>query len=234
MMLSPVIGMAIKFLFLQNKSLTMTNGGLQKCMAAVLISALLASCSVTRHTVPSSEEELTRLVLVIKETPDGQVTHEWRRATDFEFEHGGQRPITENTSGRIVLAAGQQTDCYSQYLECYQQCRQTPIPQDFNQYLHDFGPRAGHDRYCSEKCMPQYTNCLKSQARPVQEFTAEERAIDWLKHNRESVLVGSLVVIAGVVFVTVSAGAGVIILAPLAVVASSEVPGAPYFAAVSP
>lgn len=110
MMLSPVIGMAIKFLFLQSKSLTMTNGGLQKCMAAVLISALLASCSATRHTVPSSEEELTRLVLVIKETPDGQVTHEWRRTTDFEFEYGGQRPITENTSGRIVLAAGQQTD----------------------------------------------------------------------------------------------------------------------------
>jgi uncharacterized membrane protein len=53
-----------------------------------------------------------------------------------------------------------------------------------------------------------------------QEFTAMDGAVDWLKRNHKAVLVGSLIVIAGVVFVVVSAGAGLVILAPAALVAS--------------
>ncbi|RKH54994.1 hypothetical protein D7V93_24145 [Corallococcus llansteffanensis] len=37
---------------------------------------------------------------------------------------------------------------------------------------------------------------------------------DWASRHRKSLLVGSLVVIAGVVFVVVSAGAGLVVLAP--------------------
>lgn len=45
-------------------------------------------------------------------------------------------------------------------------------------------------------------------------------AVDWLKRNPRGVLVGSIVVIAGVAFVTVSAGAGLVVLAPAALLAS--------------
>jgi hypothetical protein len=82
--------------------------------------------------------------------------------------------------------------------------------------------------------MPQYTECLKAQGYRSQAFTTVDRAVDWLKRNHESVLVGSMVVIAGVVFVTVSGGAGVIILAPLVVVTSSETPVTSHIAAASP
>ncbi|WNG21768.1 hypothetical protein F0U63_02255 [Cystobacter fuscus] len=82
--------------------------------------------------------------------------------------------------------------------------------------------------------MPQYTECLKAQGNRAQVFTKVDHAVDWLKSNHESVLVGSMVVIAGVVFVTVSAGAGVVILAPLLVVTSSETPVTSHIAAASP
>ncbi|RKH18544.1 hypothetical protein D7Y13_38365 [Corallococcus praedator] len=41
-----------------------------------------------------------------------------------------------------------------------------------------------------------------------------EEVSDWVSRHRESLLVGSVVVIAGVVFVVVSAGAGLVVLAP--------------------
>lgn len=140
----------------------------------------------------------------------------------------------QTPKGDLDASCLPRADCYAQYLECYQQCRQLPVPQDFNQYIHDFGPRAGHDRYCSEKCMPKYAECLKTQGHRAQEFTTAGSAVDWLKRHRESVLVGSLVVIAGVTFVTVSAGAGVVVLAPLVLVTSSAVPIASNIAAAVP
>lgn len=211
----------------------MKNSRPQNLVAAVL-GVLLVSCNATRYTAPTSAEALTLLVLVIEEGPDGRVSHSWRPAGDFDLARYRYRSSIDDVTGRIVLASSEQPDCYAQYLECYHLCHQTPVPPDFEQYLYDFGPRAGHDRYCSEKCMRQYTQCLKAQGRRAQAFSAADGAVDWLKRNRNSVLVGSLVVIAGVVFVTISAGAGVVVLAPVVLVASSGVPVASHLAAVCP
>lgn len=208
-------------------------GRAQKVIAAVL-GVLVASCGVTRSSAPTSAEGLTRLVLVIEEMPDGRVSHSWLRAGDFELERHSEGGRAGSTAKRIVLASSRQSDCYAQYLECYQQCRQTPIPTDFNHYIEDFGPRAGHDRYCSEKCMRQYTKCLSAQERRAQEFTAVDGAVDWLKRNHEAVEIGSLVVIAGVTFVAVSAGAGMLVLAPIVLMTSSGASVVPHLAAVSP
>ncbi|WP_051256542.1 hypothetical protein [Cystobacter fuscus] len=201
---------------------------------ATVLSTLLVACSATRYTVPTGAEELSRFVLVLEEAPDGRVNHSWLPAEALDLERYRYRPYAEAEAGRIVLAASQQIDCYAQYLECYQQCRQTPVPPDYNQYIYDFGPRAGHDRYCSDKCMPQYTECLKAQGNRAQVFTTVDRAVDWLERNHESVLVGSMVVIAGVVFVTVSGGAGIVILAPLVVVTSFGIPVTSHIALASP
>jgi hypothetical protein len=46
-------------------------------------------------------------------------------------------------------------------------------------------------------------------------------AIEWLKEHRTELLVGTVVVIAGVVFVVASAGTGLLVLAPLALMASA-------------
>lgn len=211
----------------------MRSSGLQKIVAAFL-GVLLVSCSATRYSAPTNAAELTRLVLVIEEAPDGRVSHSWRPAGDFGLERHRYGSSAEGMDGRIVFASSQQSDCYAQYLECYHECRQTPIPSDFNHYIEDFGPRAGHDRYCSEKCMRQYTRCLKAKDSRAQEFTAVDSAVGWLKRNHKAVGLGSVVVIAGVVFVAVSAGAGILVLAPAVLMTSSGVSVAPHLAAVSP
>lgn len=197
------------------------------------VGLLLVSCSSTRYAAPSNAD-LTHLVLVIRELPDGEVSHSWQRAEDFDLSRFRYQSSPEGLAGRIVLATSQQDDCYAQYLECYYQCRKTPVPPDFDHYLHDFGPAAGHERYCSEKCMRKYTDCLRAQGRRQQEFTAVNDAVDWLKRNRKTVLVGSLVVIAGVTFVVVSAGMGLLVLAPVVLVTSGVPPVAPSLAEVSP
>ncbi|MBN1210441.1 MAG: hypothetical protein JXB05_36645 [Myxococcaceae bacterium] len=66
-----------------------------------------------------------------------------------------------------------------------------------------------------------------------QEFTALDGALDWLKHHRESILVGSVVVIAGVVFIVVSAGAGVLVLAPAVLLTASGLDSGASSVAVS-
>ncbi|AKJ04313.1 Hypothetical protein AA314_05939 [Archangium gephyra] len=50
---------------------------------------------------------------------------------------------------------------------------------------------------------------------PVQ-FMGMNDAINWLKRHRKELLVGTVIVAAGVALVVVSSGAGVVVLAPLA------------------
>jgi len=65
--------------------------------------------------------------------------------------------------------------------------------------------------------------CLELQRARALEFHAVEDAVEWLKRHRTELVVGSIVVIAGVAFITLSAGAGVVILVPVILVASGDV-----------
>jgi hypothetical protein len=60
------------------------------------------------------------------------------------------------------------------------------------------------------------------------EFTALEPAVDWMKTHREEILVGTVIVIAGVAFVAAVAasGGGALILMPLVFLAENS-PGLP-------
>ncbi|WNG42334.1 hypothetical protein F0U61_36890 [Archangium violaceum] len=54
-------------------------------------------------------------------------------------------------------------------------------------------------------------------------FHAIAQAIDWVKQNRESLMVGTLVVIAGVTFVVLTGGSGgFLLLAPVVMLASHD------------
>ncbi len=58
--------------------------------------------------------------------------------------------------------------------------------------------------------------CVKEmEAQPLM-FPDMETAQDWLKRNKREVLVGSIVLVAGAAFVIGTAGAGVLVLVPLA------------------
>ena len=59
-------------------------------------------------------------------------------------------------------------------------------------------------------------DCLKLQNLEVLGFTAIGQAADWLRRHQREVMIGTTVVVAGVAFVVISAGAGLIVLAPLA------------------
>ncbi|WP_434384769.1 hypothetical protein [Melittangium boletus] len=74
-------------------------------------------------------------------------------------------------------------------------------------------------RFCEHQCLQEYLICLKLQDTPALRFHVVEDALEWLKRNRETLAVGTVVLIAGVVFVTVSAGAGAVVLAPIVLVA---------------
>jgi hypothetical protein len=74
----------------------------------------------------------------------------------------------------------------------------------------------GHDKYCTRKCREEYMECLKNlEAQPLA-FPDMVKAKDWLKRHEKEVLIGSIILVAGAAFMVSTAGAGVLVLVPLA------------------
>lgn len=63
----------------------MTTKTVQAKFIAASLCALLVACSVTRYTAPVGTEELADLVLIIRELPDGRLTHSWQPAEGFDL-----------------------------------------------------------------------------------------------------------------------------------------------------
>ncbi|WP_395814874.1 hypothetical protein [Archangium minus] len=189
-------------------------------LIASALSVLLISCGTTRATTSPDAEELTRYVLVIQESPDGQVTHDWRRAEDFDLS-GYRLPSNASGSyGRIVRVASHPRDCHEEFNECVDKCVDRPLPRGHGHIRAGQKGMGRKKTWCREQCWQPYRDCEELQGRRPQEFSATEEAVEWLKRNHQSLLVGSIVVIAGVAFVTASAGAGFFVLAPAAFLAS--------------
>lgn len=188
-------------------------------LGAVTLGILLASCGAARHTVPADTEALSHFVLILQELPDGQVTHDWQRAEGIELPHDRYGSKTHSIPGFIVLASGRQRDCDQELVDCHRECMKRPVPPEYNQYEHNRG-LGGRADYCNKQCMPAYLDCKELEKLRPQEFSAIDTAVEWLKHHRKALLVGSTVIIAGVAFVVVSATAGAVILAPVLLVAS--------------
>ncbi|WP_244222009.1 hypothetical protein [Corallococcus exercitus] len=114
---------------------------------------------------------------------------------------------------RIVRTARSVRDCDAENLECIQQCMRTPLPRG---YGHVRIPRGagGKNDHCVNQCEPAYRDCLELEALRPQELSSTEALSEWANRHREFLLVGSVVIIAGVTFVVVSAGVGLIVLAP--------------------
>jgi hypothetical protein len=82
--------------------------------------------------------------------------------------------------------------------------------------------------------MPPYFDCCRLQELEAKRFTAIDPAVDWVKRNRKELLVGTVVIVAGVVLIVVSAGAGVRVLAPTLLLVSSDADSPRSLAEVSP
>jgi len=196
----------------------------QKLMAAGLI-ALLISCSATHHAPPSptSAAGPSSFVLIIEESPDGQFTHSWQPVESFDLWPYRLQPGIGGQAGRIVHAAARPRDCDEENRECYRKCMARPLPRGYGSFT---SPRksGGKSDFCRGECQQAYDDCVELERLRPQEFTGVDGAVDWLRRHPTTVLVGSIIVITGVAFVVVSAGAGVIVLAPVALMVSAEAP----------
>lgn len=115
-----------------------------------------------------------------------------------------------------MLASPRPRDCEQEHIDCFQGCMKRKPPSYLNHLKRGDGSKGD---YCAQKCLSEYQDCLRSQNISPLEFHAADGAVDWLKQNRKELLVGTIVVIAGVAFVTLSAGAGLVVLAPVVLVA---------------
>lgn len=203
-----------------------TRTACQRLMASGL-GLLLLSCSATMYAPPgpSGSADLFRYVLIIQEAPDGQVSHAWQRFSDFDL---SRYPELAN-QGRFeapILRASFNRDCEAERDKCEEMCKASLKGRHWT-HASDRSKKA----MCSERCLPAYTDCctlreLAEAGKLRVSFPVIGSAVDWLKQHYRELLVGSVVVIAGVAFVVVAVGSGggSLVLAPFVLLASSGVP----------
>jgi hypothetical protein len=213
----------------------------QKLMASSLC-LLLVSCSATRPVMtaqgPTGPHDLVRYVLIVQEMPDGHVTHDWKPLKDFELT---KLQYTQNAMSSYpglvrVSSTGLEEYCEGRRVQCEQDCLASSRPIKVGHLTYQdvkIKPwREAKWRWCPEKCMEQADMCRRRRGGWAEEYAAEfnaiEPAVDWIKTHREEILVGTVIVIAGVAFVAAVAasGGGALILAPLVFVAEPP-PGLP-------
>src|SRR5688500_6761317 len=95
-------------------------------LLATSLGLLLVSCSATRSSVPSptSAQELSRSVLVIQETPDGQVSHSWEPLSRFDLSTYPYRASNSSVEGPIVRAVWTR-DCEDERDACIEMCKKS-------------------------------------------------------------------------------------------------------------
>jgi hypothetical protein len=199
---------------------------------AALLSVLCASCATSRLAPSARGQESARVptphigelgqfVLVLHETPSGLVAHDWRPAEDFDLSPYKHRPRPQTVEGDFVRVVARPRDCDEENRTCFNDCMRTPLQRGFGHITAGRRGMGGKKAYCERRCAQSYDDCIKAEGRQTQEFTSVEEALAGLKNNLPLIAAGSVVIIAGTIFVTVSAGAGLVILAPLVVVTAS-------------
>lgn len=205
----------------------------QPGLLLLLLCPILASCASTSHARIEGPE-LARSVLLIRELPDGQVVHHWRRAEEFDLSQYKSLQSMRIKAPHIVLAVGRARDCDAENQECIRKCMDRPLAPGFGHITSGGRKKGGKQVFCEGECRRAYRDCLELERLKPQEFTAVDTAVDWLKRNRREVLVGGVIIIAGVTFVVLSAGAGLIVLAPALLLAAPEPGYSGHLAEASP
>lgn len=184
--------------------------------ACVLLPLILLACSGPRP-IPSDPIQPAHQdrLLVIRDTSDETQSVTWQSPSELDRALLDQALVQSRESGPVVLAARRARDCDKEQIECFRRCwkRKPPSP------IERGGP--SHYSYCQNTCREAYEDCLKQKELQALEFTAMDEAIDWMKRHRQELLVGTIITAAGVTFIVVSAGAGVVVLAPLVLMTQS-------------
>ena len=99
-------------------------------------------------------------------------------------------------------------DCDQEQIECFRRCWNAEPPWPIER------GRRGHYLYCQSKCLAEYMACIGEQA-AEKAFSTMADAMEWLANHPE-VVVGTIVVVAGITFIVVIGGAGGLVLVPAA------------------
>ena len=194
---------------------------------------LLVSCSATRSSLPTptSAQELSRSVLILEKTPDGQVTHSWEPLSSFDLSKLPYRASGSTVEGTIVRATWTR-NCEAESDACMDMRKKSLRGRNWSH-----ANKGSKAKMCREKCMLAYNDCndLRDQAEALK-FTAADKAVAWLKQHHEELLVGTVVVITGVAFVATVVGSGgtTLLLVPALLMVSSDAADASQIAQVKP
>jgi len=206
----------------------------QRFIAASL-SLLLFACSATGYVPPgpSGSTDLSRYVLVIQEGPNGQVSHSWQPLSGFDVSRFPRHASNSRFEGELVRASFNR-DCEAERDECEEMCRASLKGRNWTHVS-----KGSKNEICIRRCMPAYQDCcerreLVEAGKLRLSFPVVDSAVDWLKQHHRELVVGTVVVIAGVAFVVVVAGSGgsALVLAPAVLLVSAGVPSAPPFTGV--
>ncbi|MFP2929485.1 hypothetical protein ACLESO_30660 [Pyxidicoccus sp. 3LG] len=202
---------------------------------ALFLVILLVACGSTHHNIaPADADELTRFVLFIRELPDGTVTHSWQRAEEVDLSSYGALSGARSAARGIRPVVARPRDCFQEFVDCVDECKARPLARGYGHITSSRDRKKRKEEHCRKQCWQPYQDCSELQELKPQEFTAVDSAVDWLKRNRKAVLVGSVVIVAGVAFVVLSAGAGVVVLAPVVLLAAPAAPSTSWMAEASP
>ena len=114
---------------------------------------------------------------------------------------GGGDPDVDPTDPE---EGGIDRDCDQEHITCFRDCWNARPPWPVRYHKWD------HNTYCTSKCLAEYMACLAALA-GERVFEEMEDAIDWLADHPE-VVVGTVVVVGGAVFVVATGGSGALIL----------------------
>ncbi|HYO59778.1 hypothetical protein [Archangium sp.] len=207
----------------------------QRMLAVSL--AFLVSCSTTRYSTagPIGPEDLARYALIIRTQADGKVAHEWVPLEDFDMTKFQLAMSPIKTNRDIVCVSTSESEleeyCEGRRIQCEQDCLTSsrPFLVDWRKYTDTKAQpwRVARYWWCPRSCREGKEDCTKKRGKWYEEYSpsfhAIEPAIDWIKEHRTELLVGTVVVIAGVAFavVVVGSGGGALALAPLMVLAEA-------------
>lgn len=182
----------------------------------LLLSLVHLACAGSRAaSVERTEPEEARL-LVIRDAADGSHDVSWQSSSELTQAQVDWASARAREFGPTELTASRTRDCDKEHIECFRRCwkRKPPYPSERGD--------AGHNSHCRETCLEAYQDCLARNKLQALRFTTMSEAIDWVKRHRQELLVGTLVVAAGVTFIVVSAGAGILVLAPVVMMTQGD------------
>ena len=213
-------------------------------MLAVCLALLLVSCSVTRSSASAtpSPKDLARYAIIFETQPDGSISHTLKLASQVDLTPYWSQ--LKHTSppwlDRTSLSDYQIGNiCTRIWTLCDEECMDNPLPRSEYPRLESFGRNefAARKHYCAEQCRRKEQDCrrkLKQEVENGRIFESADEAIEWVKQHKVEIAAGGVFIIAGIAFVAFVCAGGCVILAPLVLLASAEVPGHAYLAEARP